>query len=69
VDLLEALMTRAGEVVSKQELLDRVWGPDSGVDPNVVEVYLGYLRRKIDRPFDRDTLQTVRGAGYLLAEG
>ncbi|MBN2114713.1 MAG: response regulator transcription factor [Acidimicrobiia bacterium] len=69
VDLLEALMTRAGEVVSKQELLDRVWGPDSGVDPNVVEVYLGYLRRKIDRPFDRDTLQTVRGVGYLLTEG
>jgi DNA-binding response OmpR family regulator len=68
VDLLEALMTRAGEVVSKQELLDRVWGSDSGVDPNVVEVYLGYLRRKIDRPFDRDTLQTVRGVGYLLAE-
>jgi len=68
VDLLEALMTRAGETVSKQELLDRVWGLDSGVDPNVVEVYLGYLRRKIDRPFGRDTLQTVRGAGYLLAE-
>jgi DNA-binding response OmpR family regulator len=68
VDLLEALMTRAGEVVSKQELLDRVWGNDSGVDPNVVEVYLGYLRRKIDRPFDRETLQTVRGVGYLLAE-
>ena len=38
------------------------------MDPNVVEVYLGYLRRKIDRPFDRDTLQTVRGVGYLLAE-
>jgi DNA-binding response OmpR family regulator len=68
VDLLEALMTRPGEVVRKQELLDRVWGPDSGLDPNVVEVYLGYLRRKIDRPFDRDTLQTVRGVGYLLAE-
>ncbi|MBM3695257.1 MAG: response regulator transcription factor [Actinobacteria bacterium] len=68
VDLLEALMSRPGEVVSKQELLDRVWGPDSGVDPNVVEVYLGYLRRKIDRPFDRETLLTVRGAGYLLAD-
>jgi len=68
VDLLEALMTRPGEVVRKQELLDRVWGPDSGLDPNVVEVYLGYLRRKIDRPFGRDTLQTVRGVGYLLAE-
>jgi two-component system OmpR family response regulator len=67
VDLLEALMSRPGEVVRKQELLDRVWGPDSGVDPNVVEVYLGYLRRKIDRPFDRDTLQTVRGVGYSMA--
>lgn len=67
VDLLEALMSRPGEVVGKQELLDRVWGPDSDVDPNVVEVYLGYLRRKIDRPFGRDTLRTVRGVGYLLA--
>ena len=67
VDLLEALMSRPGEVVGKQELLDRVWGPDAGVDPNVVEVYLGYLRRKIDRPFGRDTLRTVRGVGYLLA--
>ncbi len=67
VDLLEVLMSRAGEVVGKKELLDRVWGPDSDVDPNVVEVYLGYLRRKIDRPFDRDTLRTIRGAGYVLA--
>ena len=67
VDLLEVLMSRAGEVVGKQELLERVWGSDAEVDPNVVEVYLGYLRRKIDRPFDRDTLRTIRGAGYLLA--
>ena len=67
VDLLEALMSRPGEVIGKQELLDRVWGPDVDVDPNVVEVYLGYLRRKIDRPFDRHTLRTVRGVGYLLA--
>ncbi|OFW54558.1 MAG: DNA-binding response regulator [Actinobacteria bacterium RBG_16_70_17] len=67
VDLLEVLMSRAGEVVGKTELLERVWGPDSDVDPNVVEVYLGYLRRKIDRPFDRDTLRTIRGAGYVLA--
>jgi len=67
VDLLEVLMSRPGEVVGKQELLERVWGPDAGVDPNVVEVYLGYLRRKIDRPFDRDTLRTIRGAGYVLA--
>jgi DNA-binding response OmpR family regulator len=67
VDLLEVLMSRPGGVVGKQELLEQVWGPDTDVDPNVVEVYLGYLRRKIDRPFDRDTLRTIRGVGYSLA--
>lgn len=67
VDLLEVLMSRPGQVVAKQELLDRVWGTEADVDPNVVEVYLGYLRRKIDRPFDRDTLKTIRGVGYVLA--
>ncbi len=65
--LLEALMSRAGEVVSKTELLDEVWGMDFAGDPNVVEVYVGYLRRKLDRPFGRESLQTVRGVGYRLA--
>ena len=65
--LLEELMRRAGEVVDKRYLLDAVWGFDFDGDPNVVEVYLGYLRRKIDRPFDRSSLQTVRGVGYRLA--
>jgi DNA-binding response OmpR family regulator len=64
--LLEVLLRHRGEVVSKQELLDRVWGEDFEGDPNVVEVYIGYLRRKIDRPFDRNDLQTVRGEGYRL---
>jgi len=61
--LLEYLLRRAGEVVSKTELLDHVW--DAAVDtaPNAVEVYVGYLRRKIGR----DRLETVRGAGYRLA--
>ncbi len=60
--LLEYLMRRAGEVVSKTELLDHVW--DAAVDtaPNAVEVYVGYLRRKLGR----DVLETVRGAGYRL---
>ncbi|MFY1632882.1 response regulator transcription factor [Solwaraspora sp. WMMB335] len=60
--LLEYLMRQAGAVVSKVELLDHVW--DAGVDtaPNAVEVYIGYLRRKIGR----DRLETVRGAGYRL---
>ena len=65
--LLEALMRRAGEVVPKQEILDEVWGLDFDGDPNVLEVYMGYLRRKVDKPFDRNHLQTVRGVGYRLA--
>jgi DNA-binding response OmpR family regulator len=65
--LLEYLMRRAGQVVPKAELLDHVWDPDSVADMNVVEVYAGYLRRKIDVPFGKNALQTVRGAGYRLA--
>ena len=55
-------------VVPKRELLDEVWGHDFDGDPNVVEVYVGYLRRKIDEPFGRRTIQTVRGAGYRIVE-
>jgi Response regulators consisting of a CheY-like receiver domain and a winged-helix DNA-binding domain len=65
--LLEYLMRRGGEVVSKSELLEHVWDAHYDGDPNVVEVYVGYLRRKIDGPFDRHGLQTVRGAGYRIA--
>ena len=65
-DVLEALMGRAGEVLTKSELLDGVWGHDFLGDVNVVEVYVSYLRRKIDAPFGRTSLQTVRGAGYRL---
>jgi DNA-binding response OmpR family regulator len=66
--LLEFLMRRSGAVVSKAELLSHVWdAPDDLADLNVVEVYVGYLRRKIDAPFGRHTVRTVRGAGYLLA--
>ena len=61
-------MRRAGETVSKRELLEQVWGQDFAGDPNVVEVYVGYLRRKIDRPFGREDLRTVRGSGYVLGE-
>jgi two-component system, OmpR family, response regulator len=66
--LLEYLLRRQGQVVAKEELLDAVWGFDFQGDPNVVEVYAGYLRRKIDRPFGRATLRTVRGAGYQLVD-
>jgi DNA-binding response OmpR family regulator len=65
--LLECLMRRAGQVVSKSALLEHVWDAYDSVDPNVVEVYASYLRRKIDAPYGRRALQTVRGAGYRLA--
>ena len=61
--LLEYLMRRPGEVVSKTELLDHVWDASIDTAPNAVEVYVGYLRRKIGR----ERLETVRGAGYRLA--
>lgn len=66
-ELLEALMRHPGSTVSKQELLEKVWGADFDGDPNVVEVYIGYLRRKIDRPFDRRDIETVRGMGYRMS--
>jgi DNA-binding response OmpR family regulator len=64
--LLEYLMRRRDEVVGKQAILEHVWDAHYEGDPNVVEVYVGYLRRKIDTPFGRHSLQTVRGAGYRL---
>jgi two-component system OmpR family response regulator len=64
--LLEYLMRRAGEVVSKIELLEHVWDLYDTGEANVVEVYVGYLRRKIDQPFGRKALSTIRGAGYRL---
>ena len=65
--LLEYLMRHRDEVVTKTELLDHVWDAGADTDPNVVEVYVGYLRRKIDQPYNLRSLQTVRGAGYRLA--
>ena len=65
--VLEYLMRRPGQVVAKSELMEHVWDSYDSLDLNVVEVYAGYLRRKIDVPFGRNALQTVRGAGYRLA--
>jgi DNA-binding response OmpR family regulator len=64
--LLEALLRHKDEIVSKQDLLERVWGEEFEGDPNVVEVYVGYLRRKVDRPFGRSDLETIRGEGYRI---
>jgi two-component system OmpR family response regulator len=65
--VLEYLMRRVGLVNPKFEILDGVWDYDFDGDPNIVEVYMRRLRRKIDEPFGRHDLETVRGAGYRLA--
>ncbi|MEU5874483.1 response regulator transcription factor [Glycomyces sp. NPDC047369] len=65
--VLEYLATRAGEVVSKSEILEHVWDFAYDGDVNIVEVYISNLRRKIDAPFGKAAITTVRGAGYRLA--
>jgi two-component system OmpR family response regulator len=65
--LLEFLLRRKGEVVSKGAILEHVWDYDFEGDSNIVEVYVRHLRNKLDRPFGRGALETVRGVGYRLA--
>ncbi len=67
--LLNYLMHRPEETVSKNELLDHVWDPSAERDPNVVEVYVGYLRRKLDRAGEPSHIETVRSFGYRLVGG
>ncbi|MER5688219.1 response regulator transcription factor [Streptomyces sp. NPDC002205] len=67
--LLEYLLRHPDEVISKTDILTHVWDENFDGDTNIVEVYVGYLRRKIDAPFDRLTIETVRGAGYRLRSG
>ncbi|WP_446212273.1 response regulator transcription factor [Micromonospora sp. IBSANI012] len=64
--LLEFLMRRAGEVLSKSTILDHVWDFAFDGDPNIVEVYVRHLRKKIDEPFGRTAIQTIRLVGYRL---
>ncbi|MGG5258229.1 response regulator transcription factor [Phycicoccus avicenniae] len=64
--LLHHLMRKAGLVQSKAEILENVWDSDYPGADNVVEVYIGYLRRKVDTPFDVKVIETVRGLGYRL---
>jgi DNA-binding response OmpR family regulator len=67
--LLHFLLRHRGDVVSKTAILESVWDAHFDGGENVVEVYVGYLRRKIDQPFGRHAIETVRGAGYRLAAG
>jgi two-component system OmpR family response regulator len=64
--LLETFMRRPGDVLSRYQLLEHAWDYGYENRSNVVDVYVRYLRDKIDRPFGRDSLETVRGAGYRL---
>src|SRR5262245_4509236 len=64
--LLETFMRRPGRVLSRFDLLEHAWDYDYENRSNVVDVYVRYLREKIDRPFGRESLETVRGAGYRL---
>jgi DNA-binding response OmpR family regulator len=65
--LLQHLVRQGDFVSSKDQLLSEVWGPDFVGDPNIVEVYVRYLRKKLDRDDRPSTIETVRGAGYRLA--
>jgi two-component system, OmpR family, response regulator len=64
--LLEYLMRHSGQVLTRQQLLDSVWGIDFDAGSNVVDVYVSYLRRKLDRPGEPSVIETVRGAGYRV---
>jgi DNA-binding response OmpR family regulator len=66
-DILEFLVRRAGQVMSKRDILDGVWEHDFDGDPNTVEVYVARIRRKVDDPFGRQSIETVRGAGYRIS--
>ncbi len=66
--LLEALMRHAGHVMTRSRLLDTVWNYDVLTDSNVVEMYIHYLRNKIDKDFEEKLIRTVRGVGYAIRE-
>jgi DNA-binding response OmpR family regulator len=68
LSLLEFLMRRRGDVVSRQQIFAHVWDHNFEGDPNIIEVYIARVRRKIDKPFGRATIETVRGSGYRLVD-
>ncbi len=68
-DVLLHLVRHRDQVVSKRQILDEVWSSDFDGDPNIVEVYVGRLRRKLEQRSSQATIETVRGAGYRLSAG
>lgn len=67
-DLLIYLLQHPNQVLTREQIVDKVWGFDYVGDTNVVDVYIRYLRQKIDKPFTSPYIQTVRGVGYVLKE-
>jgi len=67
-ELLDLLLRHPRQVLNRDQLLDGVWGRDAAVDPHVLEVYIGYLRQKLETAGEPRLIQTVRGAGYVLRE-
>ncbi|WP_066191704.1 response regulator transcription factor [Gracilibacillus timonensis] len=68
-NLLVFLLKNKNQVFNRDQLLDQVWGFEYAGDTNVVDVYIRYLRNKIDKPFSTETIQTVRGVGYTIKDG
>ena len=66
--LLEFLMRNPGRVVTRTQILDHLWGYDAAYESNLVDVYVAYLRRKVDRGEERSLIRTVRGIGYALGD-
>ncbi|MFK7917034.1 MAG: response regulator transcription factor [Ilumatobacter sp.] len=64
--MLERLLRSSPAVVTRQDFLDEIWDPVHPPDDNIVQLYIGYLRRKIDAPFGTDTITTIRGVGYRV---
>ena len=67
-DLLEYLITHPRQVLTRDQILERVWGYDFGGDSNIIEVYVRYLRLKLEANHENRIIQTVRGVGYVLKE-
>jgi two-component system, OmpR family, response regulator len=65
-EVLELLVRHGGQVVSRQQLLDEIWADDGDGSPNIVDVYVGYLRKKLEDPSGPRLIRTVRGVGFLL---
>jgi DNA-binding response OmpR family regulator len=65
-DILALLMTRAGQCITRYQILDEVWDGETDLRSNVIDVYIAALRGKVDKPFGRHAIETLRGAGYRL---